>query len=218
MPDQAVGLSQRPSDRVVLAREPSDDEVDIGDGREGRSPTDRVHLGLELIEDRRDVLVHGFVRRQAEDVPGCSDTALASAVGLEVAAANVADVAVERVLRLCRRLPLVAPHDVETGAIECEMEAPDPGEELGGGRSATGLTTGVEVGIGHAESFETAAVVGRAECSRSCAMGSRSALPMTARLSQASEITPKSCSPVDWKKPPPSSVIDTSSRFGQFGS
>ena len=121
----------------------------------GRSLADRrVHLGLELIEDGRDVLVHGFVRRQAEDVQGCSDAALASAVGLEVAAANVADEQFERVLRPGGGLPLVAPHDVETGAIECEMEAPDPGEELGGGRSATGLTTGVEVGIGHPESFE----------------------------------------------------------------
>jgi hypothetical protein len=33
------------------------------------------------------------------------------------------------------------------------MEAPDPGEQLGDGRSATGLTTGLEVGIGHAEPF-----------------------------------------------------------------
>lgn len=62
-------------------------------------------------------------------------------------------VAVEGVLRPSGGLPLVAPHDVETGAIECEMEASDPGEQLSDGRSATGLTTGLKVGIGHAEPF-----------------------------------------------------------------
>jgi hypothetical protein len=72
---------------------------------------------------------------------------------LEIAVVHVTDVAIERVLRLGRGLPLVAPHDIEAGAIECEMEAPDPGEQLGDGRSATGLTTGLEVGIGHAEPF-----------------------------------------------------------------
>ena len=72
---------------------------------------------------------------------------------LEVARFDVALVVVEGVLGLGRRLPLVAPDHVETGAIECEMEASDAGEQLGGGRSATGLTLGRVVVLGHVEPF-----------------------------------------------------------------
>jgi hypothetical protein len=64
--DEAMGLSQRPGDGVVLAREAADEHVDIRDGREDRAPTDRVHLGLELVEDLGDVLVDGLVGRQSE--------------------------------------------------------------------------------------------------------------------------------------------------------
>ncbi len=48
--------------------------------------------------------------------------------GLEVAVLDVTLVAIERVLGLCRRFPLVAPDHVETGAIESEMEASDSRE------------------------------------------------------------------------------------------
>ena len=69
--DEAVRLSQRPGDRVVLAREAADEEVDIGDRREGRLATDGGDLGLVLVEDGGDVLVDGDVSRQAQDRPRC---------------------------------------------------------------------------------------------------------------------------------------------------
>ena len=93
------------------------------------------------------------MRGQAEALRPDTDSATAAAVLWKSPLRTCSDVAVEGVLRLSRGLPLVAPHDVETGAIECEMEAPDPGKQLGDGRSATGLTTGLEVGIGHARPF-----------------------------------------------------------------
>ena len=78
---------------------------------------------------------------QAEVGRRRGDAAQLAAVDLEVAGLDVSLIAVERVLGLGRGLPLVAPDHVEPGAIECEMEAADPGEQLRGGRSATGLTT-----------------------------------------------------------------------------
>jgi hypothetical protein len=48
--------------------------------------------------------------------------------GLEVPRLDVAAIAVERVLGPGGGLPLIAPHDVETGSVEGEMEASDPRE------------------------------------------------------------------------------------------
>ena len=77
--------------------------------------------------------------------PGCSVAARHATVLLKVAGLDMALVAVERVLRFGRGLPLVAPDHVETGAIESEMEASDACEKLRGSRAAAGLTTGREV-------------------------------------------------------------------------
>ena len=62
-------------------------------------------------------------------------------------------IALVRMLRLGRGLPLVAPDHVETGAIECKMETADACEELRGGRAATGLTLGRCVVLGHASAL-----------------------------------------------------------------
>jgi hypothetical protein len=70
-------------------------------------------------------------------------------MSLEVAIGYVSLVAIEGMLRFRRRFPLVAPDHVEAGAIECEMESTDPGEQLRGSRSATGLTHGHGVILGH---------------------------------------------------------------------
>ncbi len=106
-------------------------------------------LGLVLVEDRGDVVVDGHdasARPRSVVVVDCRG---ARAVCLEVAGRGVALVAVEGVLCLGRRLPLVAPDHVEPGAIEGEMEASDSGEQLRDGRAATGLTTGHWVVCGH---------------------------------------------------------------------
>ena len=90
-----------------------------------------------------------------------------SPVPLEVASLDVALVAVEGMLDLGRRLPLVAPDHVETGAIECEMEAADAGEELRGSGSATGLTLGRGVVWGHVGSLCDGRVRGQGDDTRS---------------------------------------------------
>src|SRR4051812_44656534 len=77
-----------------------------------------------------------------------------ASIGLEVAVLDVLLVTREGVLGAGRRFPLIAPDHVEPGAIEGEMEATDTGEQLRGGRAATGLTTGRWVVWGHAEPFK----------------------------------------------------------------
>ena len=107
-------------------------------------------LGLVSVEDDGDVLVVGdmldepeVVMRRVEPTPE----------SLEVARLDVVLVVVEGVLRLGRRLPLVAPDHIETDAIEGEMEASNPREQLGGGGSATARNFGRVVVLGHVEPF-----------------------------------------------------------------
>ena len=70
--DEPVRLAQCPCDRVVLAREPADDDIDVWDRGERRSPTDRVHFGLELVQDLGDVLVHRLVTRSPRPSGGAA--------------------------------------------------------------------------------------------------------------------------------------------------
>ena len=149
LPDEAMRLAQRLGDRVVLAREPADHQIDVRDDREHGSTRFR-QLRLVPVEDLRDVVVRGDVLDETE--VGVRRVE-AAAEALEVAVRDVVLVVLEGVLGLGRRLPLVAPDHVEAGAIECEMEASDPGEQLGGSRSATGLTLGRVVVSGHVEPF-----------------------------------------------------------------
>ena len=98
-------------------------------------------LRFVVVKDYGDVIVAGDVLSQAQ-VSNRRDVSGPSAVCLEIAVGDVALVALEGVLRLGRRLPLIAPDHVETGAIESEMKASDSREELRGCWSAAGLTTG----------------------------------------------------------------------------
>jgi hypothetical protein len=107
-------------------------------------------LRLISVEDDSDVIVRCDVFDESEIGMECRLAHGAAAVPLEVAGVDVPLVALEGVLGLRRRFPLIAPDHVETGAIEGEMEASDPSEQLRDGRAATGLTTGRGVVCGHA--------------------------------------------------------------------
>src|SRR4051794_4543545 len=74
-----------------------------------------------------------------------------TAVTLKVAIVNVPLVTVEGVLRLRRRLPLVAPDDIEAGPVEREVEATDSGKQLGDGGSAAGFGLARVVVVGHVD-------------------------------------------------------------------
>ena len=177
-------------------------------------------LGFELVEDRRDVtIVRAMLGQTQVGLVGRRCRELATE-GLEVAVLDVPLVAVEGVLGLGRRFPLVAPDHVEPGAIEGEMEASDSREQLRDGRAATGLTTGHRVVCGHGNPSCYGAGEARSKCIRigvpwdQASDRRRDSFSVT----QPSASTPKSRSPVDWRKPSGVSVIDTSSRSGQFGS
>ena len=97
--------------------------------------------GFDLVEDGVDVLVDVLAGRKRLDV------------------------AVERVLRRRRRLPLVGPDDLPAGPLEPEPEPADPGEQL----DDTGLGWGL---LGHSRML---GVPGPTIKSASCSEPSRMA-------------------------------------------
>ena len=109
------------SDRVVLAREAADEQIDIrNDGSTASS------LLLISIEDDGYVLVGCNVLDKPE-VRTLSGLGIeVSSVALEVAGADMPFVCIEGVLGLSRRLPLIAPDHVETGASSARWKPPTP--------------------------------------------------------------------------------------------
>jgi hypothetical protein len=115
-------------------------------------------LGLEVVEDLRDVLVDGSVLDQSEVAGLRIGLGKCSPVSLEVTLGHVGLITLECVLDLCRGLPLVAPDDVKPGTVESKMETADACKELGNSGSATGLTLGRGIILGHVVPFATGRV------------------------------------------------------------